>query len=234
MISVAIPTHQDRVKYFIHNIKRLYDVVDEFVVIDDASGPIIDRRIREAISGMKKVRYYQNESKRGVFLNKYYTVLMCNHEWVAMLDSDNDFGIRYIEAFKNALEAMKGNTIYCPVKALPNFDFSKYSGKIIINGNAGYFMEDGMFQVLMNTGNYVVNRKKYLEILRPCSLSEYIPQCCDVIYSNYHILKAGGTMCVVPGMKYRHLDHPGSTYRQNVEKEPNETLKWQNMVRTLK
>jgi len=185
---------------------------------------------------MEKVWHGRNDRNMGPFMNKLLAVSRCKGDYVAILDSDNEFGVRYIEAFKKAQkETYPGNTIYCPVKALPRFDFSKYRGKIFNKVNAGNFMEDGIFQVLMNTGNYVVNRKEYVDILMNAMESEInIPHCCDVCAANYFILKAGGTMCVVDEMKYGHLDHPGSTYRQNVEKEPDETFKWQNMVRTLK
>lgn len=234
MISVAIPTHQDRIKWYIHIIKKLYDVVDEFIVLEDNPSDLIFQKAEDVLKNMKKVTHLRTYAHNGPFRNKIQTVEYCKNEYIAILDSDNEFGVKYIEAFKKAaLQTMKGNSIYCPVKALPRFDFSKYKGQVIINGNAGHFMEDGSFQVLMNTGNYVVRKDIYLNTLNPL-WNEKIPYCCDVIYANYHLLKAGATMCVVDGMKYGHLDHPGSAYRQNVEKEPNETLKWQNMVRTLK
>jgi len=237
-ISVAIATHQDRIKWYIHTIRKLYDVVDEFVVLEDNPTDLIYERAQDALKGLNKVKHLRSQDfgldgPRGVFRNKLDALAICRHEYVAILDSDNEFGVRYIDAFKKAITTMPGNTIYCPVKSLPRFDFSAYKSKVITNKNAGSFMEDGPFQVLMNTGNYVVRKRDYFDILNPL-YNEKIPQCCDVVYANYHILKAGGTMCVVDGMKYGHLDHPGSTYRQNVEKEPDETLKWQNMVRTLK
>jgi hypothetical protein len=233
-ISVAIATHQDRIKWYIHIIRKLYDVVDEFIVLEDNPTDLIFDRANEVLKQYSKVAHLRTTEHNGPFRNKLQALGYCKNEYVAILDSDNEFGVRYIENFKNAAtKTMPGNTVYCPVKALPRFDFSKYKGQLIINGNAGHFMEDGPFQVLMNTGNYVVRRKEYFKILEPL-YNEKIPHCCDVIYANYHILKSGGTMCVVDGMKYGHLDHPGSTYRQNVDKEPEETLKWQNMVRTLK
>jgi glycosyltransferase involved in cell wall biosynthesis len=239
MISVAIATHQDRIKWYIHIIKKLYDVVDEFIVLEDNPTDLIYQKAEEALKGLKKVVHLRNQDlgfteNQGPFKNKLQAVALCHSEYVAILDSDNQFGVKFIDAFKKAaLHTMPGNVVYCPQKALPRFDFSKYTGQVFSLNNAGYFMKDGPFQVLMNTGNYIVRRDKYFEILKPLH-NEKIPHCCDVIYANYHILKAGGTMCVVDGMKYGHLDHPGSTYRQNVGKEPEETLKWQNMVRTLK
>lgn len=238
-ISVAIATHQDRIKWYIHIIKKLYDVVDEFIVLEDNPTDLIFNRSCEALKGMNKVIHTRTQAlgfngQQGPFKTKFQAVSLCSYEYVAILDSDNEFGVRYIEAFKKAaLQTMPGNTIYCPIKALPRFDFSAYKGQMFTRNNAGYFMKDGPFQVLMNTGNYVVRKNDYFNILEPL-FQEKIPHCCDVIYANYHILKANGTMCVVEGMKYGHLDHPDSTYRQNVEKEPEETLKWQNMVRNLK
>jgi len=238
-ISVAIATHQDRIKWYIHIIRKLYDVVDEFIVLEDNPTDLIFNKAEEVLKGMSKVSHLRSQDLglnviQGPFKNKLQAVALCINEYVAVLDSDNEFGVKYIEAFKKAaLQTMPGNTVYCPVKALPRFDFSAYKGQVFSKNNAGYFMKDGPFQVLMNTGNYIVKKKQYFGILEQL-FCEKIPHCCDVVYANYHILKAGGTMCVVDGMKYGHLDHPGSTYRQNVDKEPEETLKWQNMVRTLK
>ena len=240
MISVAIATHQDRIKWYIHIIRKLYDVVDEFVVLEDNPTDLIFDKACEALKGMDKVVHLRTndigfEGQQGPFRSKLQAVALCNKsEYVAILDSDNEFGVKYIEAFKKAaMVTMPHNTVYCPVKALPRFDFSAYKGQVFSKNNAGYFMKDGPFQVLMNTGNYVVRKRNYFRVLEPL-YNEKIPHCCDVIYANYHLLKAGELMCVVDGMKYGHLDHPESTYRQNVGLEPDETLKWQNMVRDLK
>jgi len=234
MISVAIPTHQDRIKYYIHTIKNLYNVVDEFIVVDDASGDKVVNKAKEILNGMSKVCFVPGKQRLGAFRNKVDAVRMCRNPWVALLDSDNLFEADYINAFKKALETMPGCTVYAPVQSRPRFNFREFEGQRITSGNAGKFMENDMFQVLMNTGNYVVDRVKYLEVLEPIFESnEVIPQCCDVCFANYYLLKAGGTIGVAPGMSYSHLDHPESTYHQFVEKEPEETLKWQNMIRSL-
>jgi glycosyltransferase involved in cell wall biosynthesis len=239
MISVAIPTHQDRVKYWIHTVRALYDVVDEYIIVDDGSVPGIQKKIRDAVEGMHKVTFIAGVNRQGPFRNKYLAMMACRHEWVALLDSDNKFSSNFIETF--LLTLRRNDTapagINCPIKAAPRFDFSKFKGRIFMNGcmGAGGTFDDDLFFVLMNTGNYIVNRINYLNILKPVYESnEPIPFCCDVIAANYYLLKGGMTMRVVDGMRYSHLDHEGSVYREYVTKEPEETLKWQNRVRELR
>ena len=235
-VSIAIPTHGDRLHWYLQTIRNVHDDprIDEFVINDDGT----EEAFKDFPTGpacSMKIKLMSNKKREGVFRNKYITVSKCRNESVCLWDSDNIFDVDYLDALERAGDFLENeSTIRCPVKALPRFDFSQWENHIILKTTAKSYMDKPAFRVHMNTGNYVVPRETYLRILKShFDAGVQSPNCCDVIWQNYHLLSAGMRMVFVPGMQYQHTDHPDSTYRQFHDKEPGLTEVWQGKIKEL-
>ena len=232
-ISIAIPTHDDRLQWFGQTFRSLvhHRMIGEIIVSDDGSEQQVFDKIAREINS-PKVKIIRNESRQGVFKNKIQAVMQCREKWVALLDSDNTFNIDYIDAF---LQCKDHYDINCPVKALPAFDYSKYSGTVMTARIAAESVGDPTFVMAINTGNYIVDRERFLSVLKPMYHSGVmVPFCADVLWMNYQLLSAGQAMYFVPGMQYQHLDHPNSTYRIHRDREPGATKYWLDKLGALK
>jgi glycosyltransferase involved in cell wall biosynthesis len=232
-ISIAIPTHADRQAWYGETINQLHDheEVSEIVIVDDCTGLDIFAKITNLARVYKKVNLSRNAVIEGAFRNKYIAVSQCREAYVAIMDSDNIFKREYLAAF---LESKMRFTINCPVKANPYFNYTSLQNIVVTKSNVAVLTENPTFQMMINTGNYIVDRDFYLSALqKPFSAGEKAPQCSDVAWAAYHILNAGGTIGFVPGMQYDHLDHPDSTYRKFKDKEPGATLRCLSLLKEL-
>ena len=236
-LSIAIPTHDDRLHWYLQTIKNVHDDprVGEIRIGHDGTSQNTIDKDELVFKAYPKVKLHFSINKEGVFRNKYKTLSVCENESVCLWDSDNIFDVDYLDALERAGDFLENeSTIRCPVKALPRFDFSQWENHIILKTTAKLYMDKPAFCVHMNTGNYVVPREAYLRVLKPFFDSgEQSPNCCDVIWQNYHLLSAGLNMIFIPGMQYQHTDHPDSTYRQFHDKEPGLTEVWQGKIKEL-
>jgi glycosyltransferase involved in cell wall biosynthesis len=233
-ISIAIPTHDDRLYWFGQTVRNLcnHPAISEIIIVDDASEQNIFDKIMNTTLPLNNLQLYQNDKRLGVFKNKINAVLKCKEKWVALLDSDNVFNVDYIDAF---LQCKEHYDINCPVKGLPAFDYSKYSGVAMTAKIAAGNVNDPAFVMAINTGNYIVDRERFLSVLKPMYHSGVtVPYCADVLWMNYHLLSAGQSMYFVPWMEYQHNDHPNSTYRINKQREPGATKYWLDKLSGLK
>jgi glycosyltransferase involved in cell wall biosynthesis len=236
-ISIAIPTHDERWQWTGQTVAALQDDprVAEIVINDDGSPLFIREQLAQRCAAYPKVKFSFNHKQEGVFKNKFMTVNKCLSPVVALIDSDNIVGKDYIDALEKCLKNFGGeDVIYCPMKAEPRFDFSKWRDHVILRSTLKTYLDDRLFKVFLNTGNYAFTREKWLSILRPLFNNDTpVPSCCDVIWMCYHLMTAGMLLHVVDGMRYLHTDHPRSTYRLFIDKEPNQTEYWQERMRTL-
>lgn len=225
-LSVAITTYE-RIQYVKEAVLSCiaHPSVDEVIIVDDCS----PNKLLEALAiqlhdlpadQQAKLKMYRNEQNLGMLRNKERSVRMCKNDWVVMLDSDNELHEGYIDAvLVSMLKSMlkSSSIIFCPSKAEPNFDFSMFESVMF---NEQYILDEaegrdgGPLQVLLNTCNYVVNRKFYLEAFEP---NDNIKGS-DTIFHAYNHLKKGGVFYVVPNMTYTHRVHPLSTWMQHSQK----------------
>jgi len=231
-ISVAIPTHGDRSQYIVKTVKNIHHLrcIDEIVVCDDGSGSFSTKNTIDLLGKFKKVRLILNENQVFVFKNKLRAVAACTSRNVALLDSDNIFSPDYFKAVEPYVDIRKAH-VYCPSHALPRFDWSEFRGQMFIKSNVAYLARSKKFNVLLNTGNYIVERDFYLGAL---SAAVNVPSCCDVIVAAKHLLNDGARFFVVPNMRYEHTVHDGSTYLDWVNKEPGATEAAQAAIMELK
>jgi hypothetical protein len=231
MFSLCIPT-MDRFDIFLSKYLITYlenEYIDE-IIITDENGIDIEK-IKSTFPDNNKLRLYKNDNILGPFLNKIKACSFAKNEWIVLMDSDNFAYEDYFINAKNYIENMDDNRIdhkniiLAPSKARPYFDYTHLSGFIYKKGdfNENNSLENENKQshnshssVLMNTGNYVIN--KYLidnlnlqfEMDNICKSSA-----CDVIYFNTLLFEQLElNMHVVPNLEYDHIVHSDSVYTQ--------------------
>jgi glycosyltransferase involved in cell wall biosynthesis len=218
--SVAITTF-NRPEMTLRAIKSVINnpLCDEIVIVDDSSTPEnVDqlRRIPEnnpdlRIQFRDKVKLIVNPENMGMSRNKNKAIYCCKNQRVLILDSDNYLLDGFYEAAQAYIHMQ--DTILLPEKAMPEFIYSEFVGRIIDGNSIKQFLHIPMFEVLLNTGNYIVPREKYHSVYE---YNEEIKET-DVLWFNYLWLKAGCKFFVVPGMDYIHEVHAGSAWLQNME-----------------
>jgi len=228
MFTLCIPT-MERFDTFlkVNILKYLEDENIHEIVICDETGNDIDK-INEYFPNNPKLRLFKNETRLGPFANKIKACSLAKNEWIALIDSDNFADTDYFITAKNYIENViinQKNIILAPSKAKPNFNYSHLSGFIYKKGcftqnklkeNTLKSSNNTDSSVLMNTGNYVINKymidniNLHSEIDKISSSSS-----CDVIYFNTILFEQLDlNLHVVPNLEYNHVVHGGSIYTQ--------------------
>jgi hypothetical protein len=93
------------------------------------------------------------------------------------------------------------------------FDYRKFNGSIVDRANIKQFASQPLFQVLLNTGNYVFNKGLMANIKYDETVMKII-SACDVIYFNLLAFQQHPDieLHIVPDLYYEHRVHPQSTY----------------------
>jgi hypothetical protein len=230
MFSLCIPT-MERFDSFLKAslIEYLkYDLIDEIIITDETGNDAV--KIAGFFKNNPKIKVFKNETRLGPFLNKLCCTRKAKNEWIVLMDSDNFANETYFKTAKNYIDKNiknEKNIILAPSYAGNLFNYSHLSGVVYKNGS---FQENNKREkeiliknkkyrdssVLMNTGNYVIN--KYL--IDNINLDNEVnniqfSSACDVIYFNTLLFEQLNlNMHVVPLMEYEHRVHSGSIYTQ--------------------
>jgi glycosyltransferase involved in cell wall biosynthesis len=216
-LSLAITTY-NRYEMTVESFAQVIDDprIDDIVILDDCSTDNSYQKLVEHFKGNEKVRVIRQAQNRGMGLNKKDAIALAKNDWVGILDSDNIMGSNYIEALDSiggypGITQLYKDTIYVPDFAKPQFDYQKFAGKRFNRKNVIDLVNDKTGNCLLNTCNYLVNRKTYLKVY------EHNPEMkgTDTVWFNYLWLKAGNSFYVVPGMEYYHRVHNGSGFLQD-------------------
>jgi glycosyltransferase involved in cell wall biosynthesis len=189
------------------------------VIVDDGSRESEYEALREQvrlIDKAGKVNIYRRVENRGALLTKLECVEKCSSDWVLVLDSDNTAFTGYLDRLE-ALVPSDPSVIYCASCAYPYFQFDELSGMSIDFQKAHDLLKSGILKrkYLLNDGNYLVNRRRYLEVI---SLIGHLPSdVVDVLVVNYLWLSKGGKLEVIPGTKYMHRVDASSFWSQTAE-----------------
>lgn len=206
-ISLAI-THYNRTELLLSAYPKDLPV-DEIIIQDDCSNRIEQAKLAANFLD-PKTKIYFNQQNIGMSRNKAEAISNASNPWVIIFDSDNVISPQYINAIPRILDK---RTIYCPDFAEPEFDYRKYSGITIDRKNIHRFIKENMFECLMNTCNYLVNRDEYLKVYRYNAAMKAT----DSIWFFYLWLAAGNRFEVVNNMRYFHRVHKGSGFMQDVD-----------------
>ena len=209
-----------------------YELISEIIICDE-NGNDIDK-INRYFPDQPKLKLFKNEKRLGPFMNKLNACRRATNEWIALMDSDNFANELYFQTGKKYIEEEIGGQkqiILAPSKANP-FDFSKLNNFIYKKGN---FEKNNALErasgnsnsnVLMNTGNYILNKFLIDNLNIDWELNNItMSSACDVIFFNTLLFEQLDLkLHVVPGLEYEHVVHDGSIYTQtcNIFKEFNE------------
>lgn len=216
MISLCIPT-MDRFDSFLgdylqHYVKYLQDGLIEEINICDENGNDYDKIIA-LYKDIHRFNVYKNDTVLGVFKNKQMVCSKATCEYVALIDSDNFCDASY---FIKAKEYIQNRNLskYCvlsPSFAKPAFDFRRY--QLITKQTMKYYIQNQLSHILLNTGNYIINKHLIDNVVYDESLCPYI-SACDVMYYNLLLFQQFDAFefHIVPGMEYDHVQHGDSIY----------------------
>ncbi len=210
-ISMAITTY-NRPELTVECFQEIIDHprVHEICIVDDHSDIENIEKLFDLTQGIGKLWLKTNESNFGMLNNKRSAIRFCDADFVLLADSDNRFNESYLKALPKKLDK---NTVYMPEFAEPQFDFTEFSGMTFDKNSIKAYLDDPIFQVMLNACNYVVPRENFL--LNTKGNPEIKES--DTIWLNYCWLKNGGKFFVVPGMRYFHRIHDDSGWLKNAE-----------------
>jgi GT2 family glycosyltransferase len=194
-----------------------------FVVISDETGEDVEAICAAGYDTHPKLRLYVNDRVLGVYGNKRQCMLRSGTEWVAILDSDNEFDAGFIDAFwasvkRDGVAALK--TVYCAgVNKRLFLDTGKtedkigqFSGKRIGKAAWNQILGQPGWNYLFNNGNAVWPAT--VAAVWPDMPEERIVGT-DSIFAMRQAIRAGYTLCVEPTMAYTHTVHNGSHWLQH-------------------
>jgi glycosyltransferase involved in cell wall biosynthesis len=219
MISLAIPTYNrplltlESFSLVINN-----DYINEIVIVDDGSIQKHFDCLKNEVEKLNnpKIKLFQNDSNFGPLLNKNITVNKCQNEWVVLLDSDNIIDDTYIEIIRKIEK--NSDTLYCPAflyqditKNSISLNYKEFVGLDINKNTLKKYLEMKLFDALLNTGNYLVNKNSYLSILKDKEIDNIL-SVNDALYFSYLWLMEGFKIEVVPDLAYIHRVHNNSWY----------------------
>lgn len=188
--------------------------ISEIVIMDDASDKEVIEAVKAKYYGIEKVKIITRPANVGMHQNKRDAIFNCTNDWVIIFDSDNVIDNEYIE-YIPPIQDLDPEVIYMPEYAKPMFDYRKYAGKYfdLEYTQKHIKSKDPMFDCLLNTCNYLVNRNKYLEIwtFNPAVKGA------DTIYFLYQWLSYGYAFHVLVNCSYFHRVHSGSGFLKDAD-----------------
>jgi glycosyltransferase involved in cell wall biosynthesis len=195
-----------------------------YVVINDENGKDINIICEIGLDSNPKLRLYSNDAVLGVYGNKRQCFLNALSEWVAVLDSDNQFGEDFFEGFHKARArdgpVVSAKTIYSAgdihfynlkTGATEN-KTRQFSGMKISRDNWNDVLKTPGWNFLLNDGNCIWPR----DVIKHFpDLPEDQIVGTDSIFFMRQAIQAGYTLSVEPTMHYVHVVHDGSHWLQN-------------------
>lgn len=214
-------------KYLKHYVSFLADnIIDEIVICDETGGDY--DKIIEAygdVINAGKFKVYKNDTILGVFKNKIKVCRLATHQYIALIDSDNFPDRDYFINAKTFINTNKlgDNVLICPSFSRPrdSLNYKRFCGHTITKQNLHTFIKDGLFSVVLNTGNYVVSSNIFKNFTYTESFmhgDEIVTldkiASCDVIYFHLRVFQQfpDFELYVIDNMEYDHVVHPDSEY----------------------
>lgn len=218
-ISVVIP-HFNRSALIYSPLRNIiHDKrIGEIVIYDDGSDSLeFEAMKNKSVKLSDKIKVIRNEENLGAFRAKLEGIKLAKSEWVILLDSDNFLFQNYLNTIFQ-VKKWNNNNIYCADFAYPNYDFTRWGGQTFDMNEIRQMLREKQYKLLMlmNDGNYFVNRERYINTAEP--FKEIDVLAVDVLAFNYLWLSRGGKLQVLKRVKYYHRVHEGS-YFLKTEKE---------------
>lgn len=212
--SLAFTTYNSA-NYMLKQLEQDYfnmssGLIDEIVIQDDFT---VDYDILLKHQA-DNIHVFQNSHHTFPLLSRVNLLNNCKNDWVLLMDSDNFLTKASFDTL-NSFVPQQG-IIYVPGFAHPSFNFREQYGDTMIDLKlaAARVGQPGLnwMDVLLNTGNFLVPRKEYLEVAK--SIDSSLPvHPCEVLYFNYLWLKSGRTLYCNKDYEYIHSLRDDSFYR---------------------
>ena len=231
--SVAIPTFNSS-KYLFDCLSRFQNSksVDDIIVSDDYSSDeefiklksIVDIKRNDGLN----ISLIKNKLEKGAFNNKYNAISYCKNEKVYQIDSDNVAAkniddilsvyqnnldeeliiypsklIQFRTSFKFANIIKNFNQRYLVNLTNSDIKFDMEKVKQSINNEINLLVDKNIFWVL-NCGNFIVNKIKYLKIAHAYLDNKDVPMSADAIALSYLWLLNGGEIALDKNMYHFH------------------------------
>jgi len=179
--------------------------VGEVIINDDNSTDGSFEKLTDFYKDQPKVKLFRNDDRLRVHGNKMRSIEKATNDWCILFDSDNTIDVSYLDKIYQL--DWKPNNMYQPSFAKPHFDYRPLCN-IYNKINIKEHLDKRMFDCMLNTQNFFINRNQYLATWE----NEENINGADSIFFNYLWLAKGNNINVVDGLEYDHLVHDGSFY----------------------
>lgn len=224
-ISLCIPT-MDRFDTFLKKYLNIYieylqnGIISEIVICDENGNDY--EKIYNQYKDIKNFKIFKNDSVLGVFKNKIKVCSLSTSKYIALIDSDNFCDKNYFLKAKQYIKEneinFSNNIILAPSFAKPHFNFKHFENSIVKRINLKEYFDKRNFQILLNTGNYIVNRSIIENIKYDKSLSYNNVSACDVLFFNLLLFQQFNDLNIhiIKDLEYYHIVHSGSIYTNTI------------------
>ena len=172
-ISIIIPVH-NRYSLLVRAVKSILQQTHknfELIIIDDGS----DIPVRLVLPSDSRIKYYQNKRNKGVSYSRNIGIKKSSYEWVAFLDSDDEWikdklekQIYFIKNNKEYLISQTEDIWYRNGKFVnPKIKHKKLSGN---------FFKESLDLCLISPSSVIINKKIFDDI---GYFDEKLPACED-------------------------------------------------------
>jgi len=228
-ISLCIPT-MNRFDSFLEKYLLFYvdflnkNIIDELVICDENGNDYekIFSKYKNFFTNNSNFKIYKNDNILGVFKNKLKVCSLASNNYIALIDSDNFCNENYFITAKkyiqNNEDKFSNNIILSPSFARPNFNYKSFDNSIVTKYDLKEYYYKDNFQILLNTGNYILNKNIVNNIHFDNSVMFQITAC-DVLFFNLLALQQFEDLQihVVKDLEYEHVVHSGSIYTNTIK-----------------
>lgn len=206
--------------------------IDE-IIINDENGNDYNK-ILTNFQNEIKIKLFRNNVILGPFLNKLDVLKKAKNKWIVLMDSDNFADMKYFDIANEYIlkNEVDDYTILVPSFAKPFFNYSKFHNQILTKNNLVQIenIDKSLFNCLINTGNYIINKLVIDNINIEHENKEILNTsfACDVKYFNLLLLEQFPKIefHIVEQLEYEHNVHDNSIYLKTF-------MKYSNTINTI-
>jgi hypothetical protein len=227
-IALCIPT-MDRFDNFLEKYLKIYieylknGIISEIVICDENGNDYekISNKYGYIINNIN-FKIFKNDSVLGVFKNKIKVCSLSTSKYIALIDSDNFCDKNYFLTATNYINekenSFSNNIVLSPSFAKPNFNYKYFENSIVNKSNLKEYFDNSNFQILLNTGNYILNRSIIENINYDKSLLYNNISACDVLFFNLLLFQQFDDLNIhiIKDLEYDHIIHSGSIYSNTI------------------
>lgn len=228
-ISIAIPSFNSSL--FIEECIKGFansKFIDEYIIQDDCSNAENSENLKNIVRKLENdlnINLYENKKNLGAFKNKFLNIKNCKNDLVYQIDSDNICASNIDNVLKKI--DINDKNIYYPSKIYQfrkypkcammtsflnkkykvtftknDFVFNSSNIKKAIRGENNYTVDKNINWVL-NSGNFIVNKNKYLDVFSPL-ITENKRYPLDAVAISFYWIKSGYHIKTLKSLKHFH------------------------------